>query len=435
LSRTDATLTLPLDGAPPLGVLLRVLNAPASPAVFPLRAGSCRVGASSESDLVIEDETVSRQHLTIELVPEGVSVVDEGSRNGTFYRGQRLRSAVLAPGSQIVLGRVELAIELDASALSHAATGGGTGYGGLLGSSAAMRELFSMLKRLEGSLISVLVSGESGTGKELVARAIHDRSAVSAGPYVAVNCGALDRALVRSELFGHAKGAFTGAVEAHTGVFERASGGTLFLDEVGELPLDVQPMLLRALETGAITRLGETRERPVKVRVISATHRSLEQLTSEGAFREDLLYRLVVVRVNVPPLRERAEDIPLLVRHFAAAAGANHVAPDALRAWLERTWPGNVRELRNAVQSYIALGGFEPPAQSVRPLDLREALRRFSNVEKPYAELKEDLVERFVEVYLELLLEHTQGNQSEAARLSGIERSHLNRMLKRVRLK
>jgi DNA-binding NtrC family response regulator len=439
MARTDATLTLPADYAPktPLGVLLRVLNAPANPAVFALHGGSCRVGAGSEVDLVIEDETVSRQHLTVELVPEGVSVVDEGSRNGTFYREQRLRSAVLAPGSRIFLGRVELAIDLDTRALRDGARGAATGYGGLIGSSEAMRSLFAMLRRLEGSLLGVLVSGESGTGKELVARAIHDHSSVSAGPYVAVNCGVLDRSLVRSELFGHVRGAFTGASEAHVGVFEQANGGTLFLDEVGELPVDVQPMLLRALELGKITRLGDSRERSVNVRVISATHRALEQLVHEGAFREDLFYRLVVVAIHVPPLRERPEDIPVLASHFAEQSGSSPIAAETIARWMQRTWPGNVRELRNAVGSYIALGGFEcqPRVPRARPADLDDALKRFIDVERPYAKLKEDLVERFIQVYLEHLLRQTQDNQSEAARLSGIERSHLNRMLKRARPK
>ncbi|HET9934030.1 MAG TPA: sigma 54-interacting transcriptional regulator, partial [Polyangiaceae bacterium] len=252
-----------------------------------------------------------------------------------------------------------------------------------------------------------------------------------------VNCGALDRALVRSELFGHARGAFTGASDAHAGVFEQASGGTLFLDEVAELPLDVQPMLLRALEVGTVTRLGENRERPVDVRVISATHRALDQLVQEGVFREDLFYRLVVATVHVPPLRERPEDIPVLVRHFAEEMASSEVPPEVVTRWLQRTWPGNVRELKNAVRSYIALGGFEQPSRSpdARAPDLQLALQHFVDIERRYADLKEDLLERFVVVYLEHLLRHTQGNQSEAARLSGIERSHLNRMLKRVRPK
>ncbi len=372
---------------------------------------------------------------SFKLVPGVVSAVDEGIHSGTFSREQHLRSEVLAPGCPIRLGHVALAFERDFRALDDDVPAARRGYGGLIGSSPPMRDLFAMLERLESSLISVLVSGESGTGKELVARAIHDHSAVSAGPYVAINCGTLDRSLVRAELFGHAKGAFTGASEAREGVFERANGGTLFLDEVGELPLDVQPMLLRALELGVITRLGENRERPVQVRVISATHRALDELVNEGAFREDLFYRLVVVRVGIPPLRERPEDIPTLVHHFAEQAGSSEVPLDTVARWRERTWPGNVRELRNAVRSYVALGGFEPPSPGARPIDLRAALQRFVDVKRPYAELKDALVERFVQVYLETLLEHTQGNQSQAARLSGIERSHLNRMLRRVRSK
>jgi two-component system, NtrC family, response regulator GlrR len=292
-----------------------------------------------------------------------------------------------------------------------------------------MRQVYGVLERLEGSLVSVLIGGESGTGKEVVARMLHERSLVASGPFVAVNCGALDRALVRSELFGHVRGAFTGAAEARAGAFEAASKGTLFLDEIGELPLDVQPVLLRALETGVVQRVGEANERKVKVRLLAASNRRLETLVSEGKFREDLYYRLLVVRVSLPSLRERRSDIPALVRHFTAELGAPPVSDQIMAEFESRAWPGNVRELRNAVQAYAALGAF-PVAGERHEVGLDAALRAAIDLAKPYAELKERIVERLMRVYLELLMAHTQGNQSEASRISGIDRSHLNKVLR-----
>jgi DNA-binding NtrC family response regulator len=387
------------------------------------------IGAGKQADLVLEDETVSRRHLELKLVPEGVELVDLGSRNGTFYLDNRVQHMVLALGSRLRVGRVELSIEADDS-IERIAESKGDHYGSLLGSSPAMRHVYGLLERLEGSLVTVLVNGESGTGKEVVARMLHDRSMVAAGPFVAVNCGALDRSLVRSELFGHARGAFTGAVDSRGGAFEAASNGTLFLDEIGELPLEMQPVLLRALETGTVQRVGETTERKVKVRLITATNRKLEELVHEGKFREDLYYRLLVVRLELPPLRERRGDIGMLVRGFAAELGAPRVPDEVIHQFESRPWPGNVRELKNAVRAYAALGSMPMPTRGGE-VGLEASLRASVDLSRPYAELKEALVERFQRVYLELLLAQTNGNQSEAARISGIERSYLNKMLKR----
>jgi DNA-binding NtrC family response regulator len=326
---------------------------------------------------------------------------------------------------------VELALEPDDQTLAQLPTGETDRYGTLLGSSEAMRRLYALLERLEGSLVPVLISGESGTGKEVVARLLHERSMVGKGPFVAVNCGVLDRTLVRSELFGHARGAFTGAVENRAGVFEAAAKGTLFLDEIGELPLEVQPVLLRVLETGTVQRVGETIERPAKVRLIAATNRKLDQLVKDGKFREDLYYRLLVVHLELPPLRDRAADIPALVRQFATEQGAHAIDDAVIAQFVTRGWPGNVRELKNAVRAFAALGSLSQPSQ-VPDAALDTALRESIDLGKPYAELKEQLLERFQRVYLELLLTHTGGNQSEAARLSGLERSHLNKVLKRL---
>jgi DNA-binding NtrC family response regulator len=305
-------------------------------------------------------------------------------------------------------------------------------YCDLRGKSVAMRRLFSILARLESSLVTVLVSGETGTGKELVARALHERSQVAQGPFVSVNCGALDRSLSRSELFGHSRGAFTGALETRAGAFEAANGGTLFLDEVGELPVEVQPLLLRTLEQGVVVRVGETQGRAVKVRVIAATHRDLPELVKQNRFREDLYYRLMVVKVAVPALRERLEDIPLLLQHFAQELGIPLLPTDAVARLQRRDYPGNVRELRNALRAYAAVG--ELPEQIAhRALEHGSKLTPFVRLDLPYAEQKQHLLSAFLDTYLELLLAHTRGNQTEAARLSGLGRSYLNRVVNRRR--
>jgi DNA-binding NtrC family response regulator len=294
-----------------------------------------------------------------------------------------------------------------------------------------MRRVYAMLERLRGSLAAVLIDGESGTGKDVVAQTLHRQSLVADGPFVAVNCGALDRSLVRSELFGHARGAFTGAVEQRRGAFEAASGGTLFLDEIGELPLDVQPVLLRALESNNIQRVGETVDRKVNVRLIAATNRDLEELVTQGKFREDLYYRLLVVRLSLPPLRERRQDIAELVNAFLSELAAPPVTPEELRQLQQRNWPGNVRQLKNAAQAYAALGAW-PDAERNRPESLDSSLESIIDLARPYAELKEHLLERFQRAYVEKLLLHTNGNQTEAARISGMDRSHLNRVLRRL---
>jgi DNA-binding NtrC family response regulator len=432
--RDDTTTAIPRAGLrPSLGAVIRVLNAPAAPAEYLLSGGSCRLGAGSSADVVIGDEAMSRVHATFTLVPEGVALEDLGSRNGTFYLGQRVEKIVLALGSRITLGRVEIAIDPDRASLEAVSQSDLTSYGDLIGASATMRKLFSVLVRLEGSLANLLVEGESGTGKELVARAVHHNSTVSDGPFVAINCGAMDRNLARSELFGHKQGAFTGASHSRPGAFEDAHGGTLLLDEVGELPVDIQPVLLRTLETGAVVRVGETRERPVKVRIIAATNRDLQQAVQAGRFREDLFYRLNVVRVRLPPLRERPEDIELLARRFAEPVGIAELPGELLADLRQRSWPGNVRELKNALHAFAALGMLAG-ASSPPPDELESALRRMIDVAQPYARQKEQFLHHFVHTYLVVLLEHTGGNQSEAARISGLERSHLNKILAKLGL-
>ncbi len=415
-----------MDG--PLGVVLRCVDAAAEPKAFRLTSGKCVIGSAPDCDIVIADPTVSRRHLELELAPEGVLVRDLGSRNGTFYLGQRVEGMVLAPGSRISVGRPSVLIGADTEGLDAKIPFPVTEYAGILGHSPAMQRLFAALIRLEGSLVPILVEGESGVGKELVARALHARSKVAKAPFVAVNCGAFSRELIASELFGHKKGAFTGASEARRGAFESADGGTLFLDEIGELPLDVQPMLLRALEEGEIRPVGGDSVRKVRVRVVAATNRDLLAEVGAGQYREDLFYRLAIVRLNVPALRDRVEDVEVLANRFAKEAGLTGLPPEVLPRLHARVWPGNVRELRNAVYAYAALGEL-PEVLSRRSDKLDMVFSELLDMSQPYATLKDAMIERFTVVYLRALLAQTHGNQSAAARIAGLDRTHLGRML------
>jgi DNA-binding NtrC family response regulator len=427
----DATATLVRRPSlrPPLGVVIRVLAARSTPTSVRLREGRFVVGSGPGCDLVIAEPTVSRNHLELEVVPEGIAVTDTGSRNGTFYLGQRVEKMVLGVGGRLqVGGTAVLAIDADTDALGESLEIEGDEYRGIVGTSTAMRRLFMMLTRLEGSLVTVLIEGESGVGKELIARALHNGSRVAEGPFVVVNCGAIPRELVASELFGHRRGAFTGALEHRKGAFESADGGTLFLDEIGELPLDVQPMLLRALEVGEVRAVGVDEPRHVKVRVIAATNRDLELEVRQGSFREDLFYRLAVVRLHVPPLRDRVEDIELLAIRFAHAVGLDELSREIIDRLKTRAWPGNVRELRNAVHAYAALGVLPDVTRSKAAL-LRLALTDLIDMTRPYTQQKEELGDEFTRLYLEALLAHAGGNQTVAARVAGLDRTYLGRLL------
>ena len=417
----------------PLPVVLRP-GAPAQPSELRLASGSCVVGSGSRAALIIDSETVSRAHAEFRLVPEGVHVKDLGSRNGTFYMGQRIDSAVLSPGTRVLLGTVPLAIDLDSEhVVDPAGPAPASAFRGMVGAAPAMLSLFGMIARLDGSLVPCLVAGESGVGKELVVRALHEGSVVSSGPFVPLNCGAIPRELVASVLFGHRRGAFTGAVDARRGAFGSADGGTLFLDEIGELPLDVQPALLRALETGEITPVGEDTTRKVHVRVVAATHRDLAGLVGEGRFRQDLYYRLAVVTLQVPPLRERRADIPALARLFARQEGLPDLDEDVIEELSQRPLPGNVRELRNAVLAYVALGTLgSPAAPPPSSTDVAAAASSAPRLDVPYLAQRDALVESFTRQYVAALLQRTRGNQTEAARIAGLDRTYFGRLLAKL---
>jgi DNA-binding NtrC family response regulator len=399
-----------------------------SPKSVRLERGSIVIGQAPTSDLVIEDSGVSRRHIELELVPEGVIVRDLGSRNGTFYLGQRVERMIATPPTFLRVGATTIALELDpdvAEPLKMA------GFRGMVGCSDAMQRLFGSLSRLDGSLIPALVTGETGVGKEVVARAIHEGSRVASGPFVAVNCGALARELVGSTLFGHKRGAFTGATDTRRGAFVAAQNGTLFLDEIGELPLEMQPALLRALEVGEIVPMGSDESVRVNARIVAATNRDLQAEVRAGRFREDLYFRLAVVTLRIPALRERPDDIAPLADLFARQEGLPGLATEIIQALEAREYAGNVRELRNAVRAYAAIGVLDErtPLQSgvVPAPDAFEP--RF---DVPYLTQRDELVERFTQRYVSELLERTNGNQTQAARVAGLDRTYFGRLLAKL---
>nr|WP_297356685.1 sigma 54-interacting transcriptional regulator [uncultured Caldimonas sp.] len=292
-----------------------------------------------------------------------------------------------------------------------------------------MADLLAEAKLVAASDASVLIRGESGTGKELLAQAIHQASARAGRPFVAVNCGAIPEALLESELFGHVKGAFTGAVTNHRGLFQAADGGTLFLDEIGDMPVPLQVKLLRVLQERSVRPVGSAQAVPVDVRILSATHRNLDEAMAEGLFREDLYYRLNVVSLTLPPLAERREDIPLLANHFLAKLALkygkrlNGFAPDALKALATASWPGNVRQLYNVVEQVCALA-----TTPLVPLALVQRALRVPSVEVvSYAEARH----RFEREYLVGLLKLTDGNVADAARLAERNRTEFYRLLQK----
>ncbi len=423
----------------------------AGPSVGMVAAGrTMTLGRSKVADLPINDFTVSEFHVELGVHEDGIEVRDLESWNGTYFEGARLKHAVVPPGAVISLG--ESAIRVDVANEPEPVRPQRDSFRSLLGRSQAMRELFGVLERLAPTELSVFVEGPTGSGKELVARALHDESARARGSFAVLDCASLPASLAESVLFGHAAGAFTGAVESRAGVFEAADGGTVFLDEVGELPLDLQPRLLRVLEQRQITRVGENRPRAVSVRIISATWRDLRRMVNQGLFRDDLFHRLAQARVVLPPLVDRREDIELLAVDMLRklprnAPCARSITREALSELARRDYPGNVRELKNTIEraAYMCDG------PSIRPQDLaferllergREAAARDESLTSSAGDLeptevpefkgaKRTAVDDFEQAYLARLMSKTSGNIAMAAALAGIERHYLRSLLKK----
>lgn len=401
------------------------------------------IGTASGNNLVLTDPTVSRCHAELTRLGDRIEVRDLGSTNGTFSGGIGLTRANVLPGTTIEVG--ESVIRATDGATVTVDLADTESLGGLKGSTSEMRALMARIELLAASDASILVVGETGTGKEVVAETIHRLSPRSQGPFETVDCGVLQPALIASELFGHEKGAFTGADDRREGAFERAHGGTLFLDEIGELPLALQPVLLGALERRKFKRLGGSKEIPVDVRVVSATNRDLRSEVNSNRFRSDVYFRLAVVALELPPLARRQADIPLLIDHFLNELGHEgqrdrYFPPSTLELLKGHRWPGNVRELRNLVEATVATGeaprigaAFAPVANAHRAASQNFSFEEL--LERPYGEARSELLERFEAQYLAELLNRTSGNVSLAARTACMTRSHLNVLVKKHSLR
>jgi DNA-binding NtrC family response regulator len=390
------------------------------------------IGKARGNHLSLPDPMVSRFHCVIERTPRGLLLRDLGSSNGTQVAGCWVESAYVRPEAPIQIGQTMLQIRVADAAAGAATMLPGAG---ILGTSAEMQKLMAMLPQLARSGATVLLEGETGTGKSMIAQLIHRMGPRADKPFVVVDGGALSPSLIESELFGHERGSFTGATERRVGAFEAAHGGTVFLDEIGELPLELQPKLLRALEERVIRRLGSTQSVHFDVQVIAATNRNLRQAVGEGRFRADLYYRLEALRLTVPALRERREDIPALVEHFCRRAMADvdvGLVEVLKRKFARQEWPGNVRQLRNAVDRAVVLGALDDDLDRVTPVPplVLPAEDDGAEPRPSFREAKEAAVARWERDYLPRLMREAGGNLSLAARIARVDRGHLRDLLR-----
>ncbi|MEZ4222241.1 MAG: sigma 54-interacting transcriptional regulator [Polyangiaceae bacterium] len=390
------------------------------------------VGSQQNVDVLLQDRTVSRYHCEIVASPEGYRVRDLGSTNGTVLDGVRVEEAWLRGASVVSVGGTRLRFDVAGEA-QPLALSSRSAFGSLVGSSVAMRSCFALLERVAETDSTVLLEGETGCGKDAAAEALHQLGARKERPLVVVDCGAAHGNLLESQLFGHERGAFTGADARRSGAFEEAQGGTIFLDEIGELPLELQPKLLRVLEHKQIQRVGSNVTHRVDARIIAATNRDLRAEVNKGNFRADLYFRLAVVRIRLPSLREHAEDIPLLARRLLEGLGASRSTIDELLdfdfvAHLQRTsWPGNVRELRNHLERCLVFQSALPPAQDERPRNVSAAPR----VDLPFDQARREVLDAFERSYLEAQLERHANSTTKAAAAAGVGRVYFYKLLKR----
>ena len=421
------------------------------------------IGSMADNDIVLADDTVSRYHCKIYQGEDSYILTDLDSTNGTAINRVRIREAYLHPGCTITVGQSELRFyALDERV--QVVPSERDRCGDIIGRNVRVRELFGIIEKIAPTGATVVIEGETGTGKEVVARTIHQLSPRAKGPFTVFDCGAVPANLIESELFGHEKGSFTGAVMTRQGLFEVAQGGTILLDELGELDLDLQPKLLRVLEQREVRRVGSTRPIKVDVRVIAATNRNLEEEVRQGRFREDLFYRLSVVRLMLPPLRDRADDIPLLCEHLLSnlsfnrdpegnprVTGFSQAGLDALAAY---RWPGNVRELINVIERACSfcdgrtldVGDLPPHISGVErgaaprrdhaaaadddDTDLHTAVPA-GLAELPFKDAKEEWVSTFERDYVLSLLRKNNMNISHAAREADIDRKYFRKLMKK----
>ena len=441
MASRDSNVTSLLDEAPAFtrqrgGGTFIVIKGPDRGEQIALRESAVTFGSSPSCSLVLTDKTVSRQHLEAKREGEAVVLRDLGSTNGTFVQGARFKELTIGYGGEFKLGRTvvkylpdEEVVEPEESELEA--------FGSLIGRDIKMRRLFKLLEDVSATDATILIEGETGSGKELIAEEIHNHSPRKGGPFVVFDCGAVPRELIESALFGHMKGSFTGAHTDRKGAFAEANGGTIFLDEIGELALDLQPSLLRVLDKRAVRRVGSNTYDKVDVRVVAATNRDLRSEVQKKQFREDLYYRLAVIRVTLPALRERGGDIPLLVDHFMRLFSGGkqrlQMSPEDMQRLVRHSFPGNVRELRNIIERACVLSkGDFLNLDDALPADAAPALGIRTDL--PFKEAKGQLVELFEREYIVDLMRRHKMNLSAAAREAQIDRKHLRELIRKYGL-
>jgi transcriptional regulator with GAF, ATPase, and Fis domain len=437
-----ATRAIPATGLVRLrGALLEIVGGPDRGLHIKMEGPTLTFGKGTDVDVRLTDPAISRRHLEVAATADGLLVRDLGSRNGTWLGGCRIAEATLIQDVTLSFGQTSMAVRLAEGAMDLEVSDRAE-FGGALGASVAMRHVFALLEKAAKSNVTVLLEAESGCGKEVLAYALHSESPRAEAPFVAVDCASLPENLIESELFGHERGAFTGAVQSRAGAFERANGGTIFLDELGELPLEQQAKLLRVLEKREIRRVGGSKTIPIDVRVIAATNRRLAEAVRRREFREDLYYRISVIRVTVPPLRDRREDIPALAQHFLErlrGAGAQ-VPADLVQVLLAHPWPGNVRELRNVVERWATFESARPEVLFGEAIGgpgggpKQGVLGGIGDLASlPYHEAKRRVLEAFDRAYFPDVLQRVGGVVAKAAELAQVPRPSFHRMLARAR--
>jgi DNA-binding NtrC family response regulator len=404
---------------------------------FTIDVDALVIGRDPGANIVVADPEVSAFHCELRALSEGILVKDLGSTNGTFLGPVRVREAIVVTPSELGIGRSRILIEPQAK--RRVEVGYADRFGPLVGNSPRMRRVFSLLEKVAATPLSVLVLGETGTGKELVAKAVHEASERKAGPFVVLDCASIPPTLAESILFGHEKGAFTGAGERRNGALADADGGTLFLDELGELPTDLQPKLLRALSEKQVKRVGGSAFEPIDVRVLAATRRDLGAEMNAGRFRSDLFFRIAQVRIELPALRDRATDLPLLVEDVCTRVGKpQHV--QTVLAWIEQRmasydWPGNVRELANVASVAATLadepGAIDDVLTLARDEAGSEAARLPGESGTGFTDAKRTAIAAFERDYFVGLAKRCKGNVSEMARQSEMERHHVRAYLRK----
>jgi len=432
-TKVEQTYTLTALDGPDTGVTCRVGG---------LEASRILAGKSPACLLRLTDGQVSRRHAAFEATDAGLRVTDLDSTNGTTVNDVRVVDAYVNVGDRVRLGETTLRVDRgDAQAVARS---GDARFGRMLGASDAMRRLYPLCRRLAASDLPILIEGETGTGKEVLAEALHEASPRATEPFVVFDCTAVPPTLAESTLFGHEKGAFTGAVATRKGVFEEANGGTLFIDELGELEPSLQPKLLRALERGEVQRVGTNRWIRVDVRIIAATRRDLDREIQAGRFRDDLFFRLAGARIELPPLRRRAGDVELLARRFwSDAGGTGELSPQVLARFADYPWPGNVRELHHAIARVHALGTSAALEMSTAPRvpggrgatspAEGDLVQEVLDADLPLTRARDLLVRGFERRYLERVLAAHGGSVARAADASGVARRYFQILHARYR--